>query len=183
MKDPEPDCDGGGGTTDFVGSGILPPARRCVSCDTSDDGGGAITEGAGMLSFGLRVLARSGAETGGGITAALVIWTGELETSRLTPPGAGGITLLESAGVERVRSRDAFGAGATTEVASAGEVNMWSREMLGAGAITVGAKAGAYRVWSFETLGAGGIALALRVGAIVDRSRDADGAGAMTESS
>jgi hypothetical protein len=147
------------------------------------EGGGAITEGADRLSLGLRVVARSGAETGGGITAALVIWTGELEISRLTPPGAGGITLAESAGVERDLSRAAFGAGATTDAASDGVVSMRSRETLAAGAITVGARAGATRVWSFETLGAGGMALALRVGAISDRSRAADGAGAMTESS
>ena len=100
-KDPLADCVGGGGTTVFVGSGMLPLAKRCKSCDTSFEGGGAMTDGAGILSLGLRVLARSGAETGGGITAALVICTGVLEVSRLTPPGTGGITFAASAGVDR----------------------------------------------------------------------------------
>lgn len=101
MKPPLPDCVGGGGTTVFEGSGTLPLAKRCGSCETSFEGGGAITDGAGMFSLELRALARSGAETGGGMTAALVICTGELDSSRLTPPGTGGITLRASAGAER----------------------------------------------------------------------------------
>ena len=92
MNDPLPDCVGGGGTTVFDESGMLPLARRCKSCETSAEGGGAMTEGAGKLSLGLRRAARSGAETGGGTTAAFIC-TGELESSRLTAPGAGGITL------------------------------------------------------------------------------------------
>jgi len=185
MKDPLPDCAGGGGTTVFDESGMLPPATRWVSCETSDEGGGAITEGADKLNLGLRVPARSGAETGGGMTAALVICTGELETSRLTPPGAGGITLPASAGAERVRSRAALGAGATTDGLSDGAFSARSRETLGAGAITVGAKAGATKGWSRETLalGAGGIRVALRFGAVSGRSRETEGAGAITESS
>jgi hypothetical protein len=115
IKDPLPCWVGGGGTTVFVGSGMLPPARRWRSCETSAEGGGAMTVGAGMFSRELREVARSGAEIGGGITAVLVIWTGELEVSRLTPPGAGGITLAASAGIERVRSRATLGAGATTD--------------------------------------------------------------------
>jgi hypothetical protein len=80
---------------------MLPPARRRMSGETSAEGGGTMTAGAGKFSLGLRVPARSGAETGGGMTAGLVICTGERETSGLTPPGAGGITLAASAGVER----------------------------------------------------------------------------------
>jgi len=101
MNDPLADWVGGGGTTVFDESGMLPLAGRRMSCEISLDGGGAITDGAGKFSFELRVGARSGADTGGGITAGLVIWTGGLEISRLTPPGAGGMTLAASAGFER----------------------------------------------------------------------------------
>ena len=100
-NDPLPDCVGGGGTTDFEGSGTLPLASRRMSRDTSLEGGGAITDGAGMASFGSRVPARSGADTGGGTTATFDICTGPLEISRLTPPGAGGITLAAMFGAER----------------------------------------------------------------------------------
>jgi hypothetical protein len=114
MNDPLADCEGGGGTTVFDGSGMLPPARRCVSCETSAEGGGAMTAGAGILSRGLRVDARSGAETGGGITDGFVICTGVLDVSRFTPPGAGGITGPARAAVDLARSLAALGAGATT---------------------------------------------------------------------
>jgi len=100
-NDPLPAWLGGGGTTVFDGSRTAPLASRCRSCDTSVEGGGAITEGAGKLSLGLRVLARSGAETGGAMTAAVVICTGKLEVSRLTAPGTGGITFAASVGAER----------------------------------------------------------------------------------
>jgi hypothetical protein len=100
MKDPLPVCVGGGGTTVPDESGMLPLARRCTSCEMSAEGGGAMTEGAGKFSLGLRVAARSGAETGGGSTEAFIC-TGERESSRLTAAGAGGITLAASAGLER----------------------------------------------------------------------------------
>jgi len=182
MKDPLPDCVGGGGTTVFDESGMLPLARRCRSCETSVDGGGAITEGADKLSLGLRVVARSGAETGGGITAALFICTGELESSRLTPPGAGGTTLAARVAVERVRSRSTLGAGATTEALRVGGT-IGSRLTVGAGGTTAGTRAGATRVWSLAMLGAGAIGDTLRLSAVSGRSRDTDGAGAITESS
>jgi hypothetical protein len=122
MNDPLPDCVGGGGTTVFDESGILPLERRRMSCE-SGEGGGAMTAGAGRFSLGLLVAARSGAETGGGITAGLVICIGEREISRLTPPGAGGITFAASAGVERERSRLMLGAGATSDGLSDGAVS------------------------------------------------------------
>jgi hypothetical protein len=111
---------GGGGTTDLEGSAVLPVARRRMSCVTSVDGGGAITEGAGMVSLGLRVAVRSGAEAGGGTTAGLVICSGELEISRLTAAGAGAITFDASDGVEREGLLadwlfESVGAGATTD--------------------------------------------------------------------
>jgi len=65
-----------------------------------------MTEGAGRVSFAVRDESRSGAETGGGTTEMLFICTREGETSRLTFVGAGGITLLASAGAERARSRE-----------------------------------------------------------------------------
>ena len=92
---------GGGGTTLFDRSGALPLASRCRSCDISVEGGGATTDGAGMASLGLRELSRSGADTGGGTTAAFAICTGERETSRLATAGAGGTILELSAGAER----------------------------------------------------------------------------------
>src|SRR5271165_126429 len=101
MNDPPTGWLGGGGTTAFDESGTLPLEGRRMSCVTSAEGGGAITDGAGKFNFEFRVVARSGADTGGGITAGLVIRTGGLEISRLSPPGAGGITLPASAGVER----------------------------------------------------------------------------------
>jgi hypothetical protein len=67
----------------------------------SAEGGGATTEGAGMLSFALRALSRSGADTGGGTIETLFICTRDGVISRLTDADAGGITLLRSAGVER----------------------------------------------------------------------------------
>lgn len=92
---------GGGGMTFFDRSGALPLASRCRSRDISVEGGGATTDGAGMGSLGLRELSRCGAETGGGITAAFAICTGERETSRLTAAGAGGTMLELRAGAER----------------------------------------------------------------------------------
>ncbi|MFZ1158638.1 MAG: hypothetical protein WAO10_12720 [Candidatus Sulfotelmatobacter sp.] len=92
---------GGGGTTLFDKSGALPLASRCRSCDISVEGGGATTDGAGMASLGLRELSRSGADTGGGTTAAFAICTGEREISRLTAAGAGGTMLELRAGAER----------------------------------------------------------------------------------
>jgi hypothetical protein len=65
------------------------------------EGGGAMTVGEGMASLGLLVVARSGAETGGGTTATFVICRGALDISRLTALGAGAITLVASAGPER----------------------------------------------------------------------------------
>ena len=72
-----PLCCGGGGTTARVGSDTAAPASRRVSELMSADGGGATTEGAGIVTRELRAPARSGAETGGGTTAASVICTGE----------------------------------------------------------------------------------------------------------
>jgi len=100
MNDPLADWVGGGGTTDFDESGMLPLAGRRMSSVTSLEGGGAITVGGSKFNLALREVARSGADTGGGITAGLVICTGALEISRLTPPGAGGMTLAASAGVD-----------------------------------------------------------------------------------
>ena len=114
-----------------------------MSGEMSAEGGGATTEGDGNESLGLRAVERSGAETGGGTTDALVIWTGAREISRLTVPGAGGMTFDANAGLERERSRATLGAGATTDGSSDREVNERSRATRGAGAITDGANAGA----------------------------------------
>ena len=79
-NDPLPAGVGGGGTMALEAS-ALPLSRRRRSCVESADGGGATTEGGGRLSFELREVSRSGAETGGGTTATLFICTRVGETS------------------------------------------------------------------------------------------------------
>src|SRR5205807_3409099 len=54
IKPPLLDGVGGGGTTDSDGSATLPEASRRKSRDMSVDGGGAITEGDGIVSFAAR---------------------------------------------------------------------------------------------------------------------------------
>src|SRR6202158_5533138 len=125
MSDPLPVCVGAVGTTVLEGSGMPPLAGRCTSFEMSAEGGGAMTEGAGKLSFGLRTAVRSGAEAGGGTTEAF-IGTGGGESSRLTALGAAGITLGASAGTERAASRATLGAGATTAVVREGTTGVLS---------------------------------------------------------
>lgn len=92
---------GGGGTTLGAEERTPPLSRRRRSLGESAEGGGATTEGAGMLSFAVREDSRSGAETGGGTTAKLFICTRERETSRVTAEGAGAIIAPLRAGAER----------------------------------------------------------------------------------
>jgi hypothetical protein len=62
-----PTCTGGG--TTFGSERLAPEAvRSLVTCE----GGGAITDGAGMFNFAVCVLSRMGAEIGGGTTLAVV---------------------------------------------------------------------------------------------------------------
>jgi hypothetical protein len=123
---------------------MFPPATRCASREMSAEGGGAMTEGAGKLSLGLRRAARSGAEAGGGTTAAF-IGAGEREVSRLTALGAAGITLGARVETERAASRVTLGAGATTVVVREGTTGVLSPETRGAGGMTAGPSAGATR--------------------------------------
>lgn len=92
---------GGGGITVGDVAPEPPLSSRRSSRVESADGGGAITEGAGRLSFAFRPLSRSGAETGGGTIAMSFICTRDGATSRPGVAGAGGITPVFSAGVER----------------------------------------------------------------------------------
>ena len=158
-NDPLPACVGGGGTT--VGEvPALPLSSRRRSRAESADGGGAMTEGAGRLSFASRPASRSGAETGGGTTAALFICTREGDTSRPMAAGAGGITLALRAGVERA----------------------WSLETrVDAGAMMLESRDGANSVCSDRTSGAGGTTAAFRAGALRDLSVEILGAGGTTE--
>src|SRR5579863_3698742 len=137
-----------------------------------------------MASFGFRLPSRSGAETGGGTTAALAICTGERELSGLNVVGAGGTTLEFRAGAERDWSRDAsrgrLGAGATTLVFREGVIKARSRETSGDGGITLVDIVGRVRVRSLEILGAGGTTLEFSAGAIRIRSRETLGAGGIT---
>ena len=101
MNDPLPDCDGGGGTTFLPASASLAAVSRRMSRDKSVEGGGATTDGAGNVAFEILVLAFSGADTGGGITAGFIACRGAAVIWRATEPGAGGITLPASPGPER----------------------------------------------------------------------------------
>jgi hypothetical protein len=174
---------GGGGTTVLDGSGMAPPASWRTDEGTFAAGGGGTTEGAGKFSFGFRVVVRSGAETGGGTTVAIVC-AERLENPPFTAEGAAGITFAASEGAERARSWEMLGAGATTDGLREGAKCARSRATLGAGGMTAGARAGATRGWSRETLivGAGGIKVALRFGAVSGWSRETEGAGAITDS-
>jgi hypothetical protein len=136
-------CVGGGGMTFGEADPDPPLSILRKSCVESVDGGGAITEGTGRLSFALRPTSRSGAETGGGTTPISFICTRDRATSRPGVAGAGGITPALSAGVARERSRD-------TRVV--------------AGPITFGLRDGAAWVRSRETLGAGAMMLDSRCG-------------------
>ena len=137
-------CVGGGGMT-FGEADPEPPLSSLRKWwAESVDGGGAITDGTGRLSFALRPTSRSGAETGGGTTPISFICTRERATSRPGVACAGGITLALSVGVERARSRE-------TRVA--------------AGPITLGFKDGAAWMRSRETLGAVAMMLESRRGA------------------
>src|ERR1700678_25722 len=99
--DPLAACVGGGGITLGAEERMPPLSRRRRSRGESAEGGGAMTDGAGILSLAVRAESRSGAETGGGTTATLFICTGERETSRVTEDGAGAITLPLRVGAER----------------------------------------------------------------------------------
>lgn len=144
---------GGGGTMLCDVPGAPPLSSLRNSRVDSAEGGGAITEGAGMFSF-VRSLSRSGAETGGGTTAVLFICTREGDTSRLADAGAGGITLPCKSGVDRPRSRETrLGAGATTFEFKAGAVSVRSRDTFGAGAMTLEFNAGVASRCSDWTLG------------------------------
>ena len=67
-KDPLAEGEGGGGATDLPGSGTVPGDKRRMSEVMSVEGGGATIVGEGKVSFELRTLALSGADTGGGTT-------------------------------------------------------------------------------------------------------------------
>jgi hypothetical protein len=96
---------GGGGTTAREGSDVLPLAKRRISCVTSVDGGGAMTEGAGKVSFEFLFVARSGDDTGGGTTDTFVICTGALESWWLTVLGAGAAKAQFACRLERFAER------------------------------------------------------------------------------
>ncbi len=145
LKNPVlPVCVGGGGITVGEMAPEPPLSSRRSSRVESADGGGAMTDGAGRLSFALRPLSRSGAETGGGTTAMSFICTRDGATSRPGVAGAGGITLALSVRLERAWSRlTCVDAGAITLGFSDGTAWARSRETLGAGAMMLGSRRGA----------------------------------------
>jgi hypothetical protein len=132
-----PVCAGGGGTTVGDTAPLPPLSSRRKSRVVSADGGGVITEGAGRLSFASCVPSRSGADTGGGTTAALFMRTRDGESSRPAAVGTGGTMLPLSAGVRRELSREILvEAGSMTRAFKDGAPRVRSRETLGAGATT-----------------------------------------------
>jgi hypothetical protein len=140
-------------------------------------------EGAGRLTFALRPLSRSGAETGGGTTATLFICTRVGATSRAMAEGAGGTTRALSAGAERARSRETLvAAGATTFELSAGALSVPPRETSGAGAMMLECSEGIVRACSGRTLGAGATIDESRDGAVRDLADEIRGAGGTTAS-
>jgi len=162
---------------------ILPLSSLRRSRAESAEGGGATTEGAGKLSFELRALSRSGEETGGGTTATLFISTRDGETSRPTDAGAGGITLVLRAGVERVRSGEiCVDAGPITLAFNAGAARVRSRKRLGAGAMMLVFKGGVTSLCSEWTLGAGGTTAEFKAGALREAAAAMLGAGGTMES-
>lgn len=172
---------GGGGTT--VGDEAATPlSRRRNSCAESAEGGGAITSGAGRLSFAFLTSSRSGALTGGGTTATLVIRTRVDGTSVPLVSGAGAITRAVSAGAERDGAAETcVGAGATTFALSAGAPRTFCREIFGAGPIMLASGRGAIRACSDGAVGAGGTTAEFRESAERDCSEAIFGAGGTTE--
>jgi hypothetical protein len=140
-------CVGGGGMTRGAEDGTPPLSSLRISRSVEADGGGATTEGDGKFSFAVRVLSRSGAETGGGTTATLFICTREGETSWVTSEGAGAITRPLSDGAERAWSRETrVDAGAITFALREGALRLLLLETLGAGAMMEESRRGAKRV-------------------------------------
>jgi hypothetical protein len=112
-------CVGGGGMT--FGDAATPLWSRRKSCVESAEGGGATMDGAGRLSFAALNAFRSGALTGGGTTATLVMRTRVDGTSTPLATGAGAITRALSAGAERDSAAETcVGAGAITFVRNSG---------------------------------------------------------------
>jgi hypothetical protein len=182
-KDPLAACVGGGGTTVDDADWSRPLSTRRNS-RASAEGGGATTDGAGILSLAMRSESRSGADTGGGTTATLFISAREGETSRCTVVGAGAITLPLSAGAERICSAETrVDAGAMTVELSAGAERLRSRDrlMFGAGPMMLASSFGAYSVCSDCTLGAGGTIAELSAGADREWFDETFGAGGTME--
>src|SRR5262249_19037955 len=106
-------CTGGGITLVFRSTDPEPP--RVPISRVTCDGGGATTAGAGKLSFALKLVSRSGVETGGGITSAFLS-IGHLagNGSRCSPLGGGGTTVAASDGATRVEPCATDGGGGIT---------------------------------------------------------------------
>jgi hypothetical protein len=170
-------CVGGGGTTDGEDAEAPLSSRRRSRLE-SVDGGGATTEGAGRFNFALSIDSRSGALTGGGTTATLVIRTRVAGTARLAVSGAGGITPELRAGAERARSSETcVDAGAITFAFNEGAMTACCRETLGAGAMMEESRRGAINACSEGAIGAGGTTSDFRDGNVRDLSAEIPGAG------
>ena len=155
-NDPPPDAVGGGGTgfrrksPEFVVPQLL---RSRLTCD----GGGAMTAGAGRVSFEAEETSRAGAETGGATTSTLCdIGARELARSRCASRGAGATTVCASGFAVRIWSRETLGAGATTEALRLGDVRARVRATSGAGGTILSFKALAARLVGAFTSGEGG---------------------------
>lgn len=143
-KEPLAAVEGGGGIILGAEEGMPPLSSRRKSRSADVVGGGATTEGAGMLSFAMRAFSRSGADAGGGTTATLFICTREGETACVTSDGAGPMIRPFSEGASRACSRDTrVEAGAIIVAPSEGALRLPLPATFGAGPMIEGSSRGA----------------------------------------
>jgi len=115
-NDPLLGADGGGWTTALLGSGG-PPLGMWRRSAASVEGGGAITAGAGKVSFAVRAESLTGADTGGGTTAGSTASTEVRGVSFPDNEGDGGTMFALTVGAVRwLRLESSASTGAITFV-------------------------------------------------------------------
>lgn len=142
------------------------------------DGGGAMTTGAGKVSFAVDAVSRCGAETGGATTLVVCVSEDrELARSRCASVGAGATTAGFIAVALRTWSRFTSGAGATMGALTDGKARAFARARSGAGAMALAVKLSGLRVRVEFNSGVGGTTAGTgREGAVnVERKPSAGG--------
>ncbi len=145
----------GGGTTWFCNEPAPYPGPRGSISRATCVTGGAITAGAGRVSRGFRLLACSGAETGGGMTLTACEPDRGTKISRRGAVGLGGTIAAFNGCAERICSRCASGVGGMIF------------------AFNIGVRC----AFSFRTSGVGATADSERFGARSEGFSPSDGAG------